>query len=91
MRLCFLRILDESVRPREAGALVDVWHVSPGGKYSGNDAEHEDVGFCTGDDPAFSAASSTSGASRRTDAARPWWPSIPAFPAGTTAAPSMFI
>jgi protocatechuate 3,4-dioxygenase beta subunit len=53
MRLCF-RVLDESCAP-VAGALVDVWHVSPAGKYSGNDAEHEDVGFCTGEDPAYSA------------------------------------
>ena len=53
MRLC-LRVLDERCAP-VAGALVDVWHVSPAGKYSGNDAEHEDVGFCTDDDPAYSS------------------------------------
>ena len=51
MRLC-LQVLDEACAP-VAGALVDVWHVSPGGKYSGNDAEHEEVGFCTGDDPTY--------------------------------------
>ncbi len=53
MRLC-LRVLDERGAP-VPGALVDVWHVSPAGKYSGNDAEHEDVGFCTDDDPAYSS------------------------------------
>ena len=53
MRLCF-RVLEES-GALVAGALVDVWHAAPAGKYSGNDAEHEEVGMCTGDDPAYGA------------------------------------
>jgi protocatechuate 3,4-dioxygenase beta subunit len=48
----YLRILDEACTPM-AGAQVDVWHTSPEGIYSGNDAEHEDVAYCTGNDEDF--------------------------------------
>jgi protocatechuate 3,4-dioxygenase beta subunit len=40
---------------RLVGASVDVWHVSAVGKYSGNDAVHENIAFCTGSDPAFTS------------------------------------
>jgi protocatechuate 3,4-dioxygenase beta subunit len=47
-----LRVLDESCKPI-VGAVVDVWHVSPVGKYSGNDYAHENVAFCTENEPDF--------------------------------------
>ncbi|HEX4334465.1 MAG TPA: hypothetical protein VH062_01050 [Polyangiaceae bacterium] len=50
----YLRILDESCKP-VSGALVDVWHVGPTGKYSGDDAVNEQIGFCTGNDPEFTS------------------------------------
>lgn len=53
MRL-YLRILDESCKPI-SGAVVDVWHVGPTGKYSGDDAANEQVGFCTGNDSDFTS------------------------------------
>ncbi len=49
-----IQVLDEACKP-VAGAVVDVWHVSAEGKYSGNDEEHEDVGFCTGGDEEFAS------------------------------------
>jgi protocatechuate 3,4-dioxygenase beta subunit len=50
----YLRVLDESCKPI-AGALVDVWHVGPTGKYSGNDSANEQVAFCTGNDTDFTS------------------------------------
>jgi protocatechuate 3,4-dioxygenase beta subunit len=49
-----LRVLDESCNP-VAGAVIDVWHVSPVGKYSGDDTANENVGFCTGNDSDFTS------------------------------------
>ena len=48
------QVLDASCRPI-AGATVDVWHVSPAGKYSGNDTAHENVAFCTGNDAEYTS------------------------------------
>jgi protocatechuate 3,4-dioxygenase beta subunit len=53
LRLC-LRILDESCQP-VSGAVVDVWHVGPTGKYSGDDPANEDVAYCTGNDADFTS------------------------------------
>ena len=50
----YLQILDDACKP-VAGALVDVWHVGPTGKYSGNDSAHENVAFCTGNDTDFTS------------------------------------
>jgi protocatechuate 3,4-dioxygenase beta subunit len=50
----YLQVLDESCKP-VSGAVVDVWHVSPVGKYSGDDATNEDVSFCTGNDSDFTS------------------------------------
>ena len=50
----YLRVLDETCQP-VVGASVDVWHVSPVGKYSGNDTAHENVSFCTGNDSDFTS------------------------------------
>jgi protocatechuate 3,4-dioxygenase beta subunit len=50
----YLQILDEACQP-VSGAVVDVWHVSPVGKYSGDDAANEDVAFCTGNDSDFTS------------------------------------
>jgi protocatechuate 3,4-dioxygenase beta subunit len=50
----YLQILDEACAP-VAGALVDVWHVSAEGKYSGNDSAHEDVAYCTGNDSNYTS------------------------------------
>ena len=49
-----LRLLDESCKPI-AGALVEIWHASPIGKYSGNDSAHEMIAFCTENDPDFTS------------------------------------
>ncbi len=49
-----LRVLDGNCKPI-AGAVVDVWHVSPVGKYSGNDAAHEAIAFCTENDADFTS------------------------------------
>jgi protocatechuate 3,4-dioxygenase beta subunit len=46
----YFRVLDEGCNPIP-GALVDIWHTSPAGKYSGDDPVNENVPFCTGDDP----------------------------------------
>ena len=54
MRLYF-QVLDETCAP-VANATIDVWHVSPVGKYSGDDTVNEDVSFCTGNDTAFTSA-----------------------------------
>ena len=51
MRMAF-KVLDGSCTPLR-GAVVDVWHVSPTGKYSGNDPIHENVAFCTANDPEY--------------------------------------
>jgi protocatechuate 3,4-dioxygenase beta subunit len=53
MRL-HLRLVDESCKPI-SGAVVDVWHVSPVGKYSGNDSAHENVAFCTENEADFTS------------------------------------
>jgi len=50
----YLQILDESCAP-VSGAVVDVWHVSAVGKYSGNDSVNENVAFCTGNDSDFTS------------------------------------
>jgi protocatechuate 3,4-dioxygenase beta subunit len=50
----YLRVLDESCKP-VVGAVVDVWHVGPTGKYSGDDAANEQVAFCTGNDSDFTS------------------------------------
>jgi protocatechuate 3,4-dioxygenase beta subunit len=52
MRMVF-QVLDASCRPL-AGATVEVWHVAPTGKYSGDDTAHENVAFCTGSDSQYS-------------------------------------
>jgi protocatechuate 3,4-dioxygenase beta subunit len=49
-----LRVLDENCKP-VSGAVVDVWHVGPTGKYSGDDTAHENVAFCTGNDADFTS------------------------------------
>jgi protocatechuate 3,4-dioxygenase beta subunit len=49
-----LQVLDESCMP-VAGAVVDVWHVSAVGKYAGDDAAHENIAFCTGNDSDFTS------------------------------------
>jgi protocatechuate 3,4-dioxygenase beta subunit len=53
MRMYF-QVLDESCNP-VSGATIDVWHVSPVGKYSGDDSANEDVAYCTGSDPDFTS------------------------------------
>jgi protocatechuate 3,4-dioxygenase beta subunit len=50
----YLQVLDDACQPVK-GALVDIWHVSAVGKYSGNDPVNEQVSFCTGDDPDFTS------------------------------------
>lgn len=50
----YMQIVDDECNP-VPGALVDVWHVSAVGKYSGNDTVNEQVSFCTGDDPEFTS------------------------------------
>jgi protocatechuate 3,4-dioxygenase beta subunit len=50
----YFQVVDESCNP-VAGAVIDVWHVSPVGKYSGDDAANEDVAFCTGNDSDFTS------------------------------------
>jgi protocatechuate 3,4-dioxygenase beta subunit len=50
----YLQIVDEACTP-VSGALVDVWHVSPAGKYSGNDSANEDVAYCTGNDSDYTS------------------------------------
>ncbi|HEY2513285.1 MAG TPA: hypothetical protein VGI39_20595 [Polyangiaceae bacterium] len=50
----YLQILDESCKP-VSGAVVDVWHVSPVGKYSGDDSANEQIAFCTGNDSDFTS------------------------------------
>jgi protocatechuate 3,4-dioxygenase beta subunit len=53
MRMMF-QVLDESCNP-VSGAVIDVWHVSPAGKYSGDDTANEDIAFCTGNDSDFTS------------------------------------
>jgi protocatechuate 3,4-dioxygenase beta subunit len=50
----YLQIVDASCAP-VSGALVDVWHVSPAGKYSGNDSLNENIAFCTGNDSDYTS------------------------------------
>lgn len=50
----YFQLLDESCKP-VSGAVVDVWHVSPVGKYSGDDSVNEDIAFCTDNDTAFTS------------------------------------
>jgi protocatechuate 3,4-dioxygenase beta subunit len=51
MRMYF-QVLDVTCLPI-AGATVDVWHVAPTGKYSGDDVANENVPFCTAADPTY--------------------------------------
>ena len=53
MRMYF-QVLDSACNPI-AGASVDVWHVAPTGKYSGNDAVNEIVSYCTTNDPDYTS------------------------------------
>ena len=48
----WFQMLDESCKPIP-NAVIDIWHVSPAGKYSGDDMANENVAFCTGNDSAF--------------------------------------
>jgi protocatechuate 3,4-dioxygenase beta subunit len=50
----YFQLLDETCEP-VAGAVVDVWHVSAVGKYSGDDSTNEDISFCTGNDTDFTS------------------------------------
>jgi protocatechuate 3,4-dioxygenase beta subunit len=49
-----LQIVDASCNP-VVGAVVDVWHVAPTGKYSGDDSANENVAFCTGNDSDYTS------------------------------------
>lgn len=53
MRMHF-RVLDAACRP-VANATVSIWHCSPTGIYSGDDAAHMNVGFCTGKDADYTS------------------------------------
>jgi protocatechuate 3,4-dioxygenase beta subunit len=53
MRMVF-QVVDDTCKPVE-GAILDVWHVSAVGKYSGDDAVNEDIAFCTGNDATFTS------------------------------------
>ncbi len=53
LRLYF-QVVDETCKP-VSGAVIDLWHVSAVGKYSGDDAVNEDISFCTGNDPTFTS------------------------------------
>jgi protocatechuate 3,4-dioxygenase beta subunit len=53
MRMYF-QVLDSACNPI-AGATVDVWHVAPTGKYSGNDSVNEVVAYCTGNDTNYTS------------------------------------
>jgi protocatechuate 3,4-dioxygenase beta subunit len=50
----YFQLLDDSCKP-VSGAVVDVWHVSAVGKYSGDDSTNEDIAFCTGNDTDFTS------------------------------------
>jgi protocatechuate 3,4-dioxygenase beta subunit len=50
----YFQVLDESCKP-VSGAVIDVWHVSPVGKYSGDDSTNEDIAFCTDNDSDFTS------------------------------------
>jgi protocatechuate 3,4-dioxygenase beta subunit len=50
----YLQVLDDACKP-VSGAVVDVWHVSAAGKYSGNDPVNENVAFCTANDADFTS------------------------------------
>jgi protocatechuate 3,4-dioxygenase beta subunit len=50
----YLQVLDDACKP-VSGTVVDVWHVSAVGKYSGNDGVNENVAFCTGSDADFTS------------------------------------
>jgi protocatechuate 3,4-dioxygenase beta subunit len=51
----YFQLLNEDCKP-VANATIDVWHVSPVGKYSGDDSVNEDISFCTGNDSTFTSA-----------------------------------
>lgn len=51
----YFQIVDETCAP-VANALLDIWHVAPTGKYSGDDAANENIGFCTGNDTTYTSA-----------------------------------
>jgi protocatechuate 3,4-dioxygenase beta subunit len=53
MRMYF-QVLDSACNPI-AGATVDVWHVAPTGKYSGNDSVNEVVAYCTNNDADYTS------------------------------------
>jgi protocatechuate 3,4-dioxygenase beta subunit len=53
MRMVF-QVLDASCNPI-SGAVVDVWHVAPTGKYSGDDTVNENVAFCTGNESNYTS------------------------------------
>jgi len=53
MRMYF-QVVDETCTP-VSGAVLDVWHVSAVGKYSGDDSVNEDIAFCTDNDPVFTS------------------------------------
>jgi protocatechuate 3,4-dioxygenase beta subunit len=50
----YFQVLNEACEPL-VGAVVDVWHVSAAGKYSGNDPVNEQVAYCTGNDPDYTS------------------------------------
>jgi protocatechuate 3,4-dioxygenase beta subunit len=51
----YFQLLDEECAPI-AGATVDIWHVAPTGKYSGDDAANEQIAFCTDNDTTYTSA-----------------------------------
>jgi protocatechuate 3,4-dioxygenase beta subunit len=51
----YFQVLDTSCTPI-AGATVDIWHVAPTGKYSGDDSPTENVAFCTANDTVYTSA-----------------------------------
>jgi protocatechuate 3,4-dioxygenase beta subunit len=53
MRMYF-QVLDSACNPM-VGATVDVWHVAPTGKYSGNDSVNEIVAYCTSNDTNYTS------------------------------------
>jgi protocatechuate 3,4-dioxygenase beta subunit len=50
----YFQLVDDECNP-VSGATIDIWHVAPTGKYSGNDSANEDVSFCTGNDSAYTS------------------------------------
>jgi protocatechuate 3,4-dioxygenase beta subunit len=50
----YFQVLDASCAPI-AGATVDVWHVAPTGRYSGDDTANENIAFCTAGDATYAS------------------------------------